>query len=228
MRRAFLFAGRRCFHRPFLSAKLFEEFRVLRAKSYHRSRRHSVGPVPYPVAVVQIRMTGVAVAHVCLVVAAAGAQRARRKQLWQSYLPSMWPRSRNACCFARSIPVAMLPSACVSESTKRWQRRDVAGRTHAHQAETGAAGVRFVHALIEFGQRVARRSKSRGASPRSAYSEVLLGKHAKLLEDIAHAALADRIQAVGRSSHRRESDLVESQVVLQMTIDATHIRHAGG
>ena len=65
--------------------------------------------------------------------------------------------------------------------------RDVAGRTDAHQAQTGAARVRFVDALVEFGDRVADVGESVHFAAQRVF-EILLGKHMELPEHTVHAA----------------------------------------
>ena len=105
--------------------------------------------------------------------------------------------------------------------------RDVARRTDAHQAETGAAGMRFVDALVQLGQRVADVGEAVQFAAQREF-EIFVGEHLKLLEHAVHAALVDGVEPVGRSGDRSESDLVESQIVLQMAVDAADVGDAGG
>ena len=66
--------------------------------------------------------------------------------------------------------------------------RDVARRSDAQQAQTRAAGMRFVHALAQFGQRVADVGEAvRFAAQR--VLQILVGQRVELIEHAVHARL---------------------------------------
>ena len=98
----------------------------------------------------------------------------------------MWPRLRKSVCLALSMPVEMCPSACASESTKRWQGAMSPGRPDAQQSQAGAAGMRFIHALAQLGQRVADvRESVRFAAQR--VLQIFVGQRVELIQHAVHA-----------------------------------------
>src|SRR5215831_12182040 len=165
----------------------------------------------------QIRMTGVSVADVRFVMAPAGAERAREAgvaivlgidvtAIEKSLLPGAIDSGRD---IAERVGIGI---------DEAMAGRDIARRADAHQAKARAAGMRFVDALVKFGERVADVGESMQLAAQRKL-EILPSEFAELLEDAVHASLADRVQAIRRSRHRREPDLVEAELMLEVAID---------
>ena len=183
-----------------------------------------IGPVPDPIAVVQIGMAGVSVAHKRFVMAAAGAQRPRPARVAIVLRADVAAVEEIVLLFA-SMPVEMCPSACVSESTKRWHGAMSPERSDAQQTQARAAGMRLVDALAQLGQGVADiRESVHFAAQR--ILQILVGQHVELFQHAVHARLVDGVQPIGRRSDRREADFVEAEILLQMPEDADHIGDA--
>ena len=121
-------------------------------------------------------MAGIAVADKSLVMAAAGAQAGAPSRSWQSYLVSILPRLRKSFCFSWSMPVATLPENVLVGIDEAVAGSDIARRADAHQAQTRAAGVRFVDALVQLGEGVADIGKAVVLAAQSIF-EILVGQH---------------------------------------------------
>src|SRR5215831_2938384 len=165
----------------------------------------------------QIRMTGVSVADVRFVMAAARAERTREAgvaivlgidvtAIEKSLLPGAIDSGRD------------IPERVRIGIDEAMAGRDIARGADTHQAEARTAGMRFVDALVKLGERVADVRESMQLAPQRKL-EVFSSELAELLEDPVHASLADRVQAIRRSRHRREPDLVEPQLMLEVTVD---------
>ena len=139
----------------------------------------------------------------------------------------MWPLLRNACLLLAIDAGGDVAQRVLVGIDKAMAGSDIARRTDAHQAQAGAAGMRLVDALVEFGDRVADVRESVHLAAQRVL-EVLLGQHMELAQNTVHAAFADGIEPIRRSRHRREADLVESELVLQVAVDSHDVRDAGG
>ena len=105
--------------------------------------------------------------------------------------------------------------------------RDIARRPHAHQSQTRAAGMRLIHALIQFRDRVADVGEAVHLAAQRIF-QPLVGENVKLFQHAVHAFLVDGVQAVGRGGHGRKADLVKAEILFQMAEDSHHIGDAGG
>ena len=69
---------------------------------------------------------------------------------------------------------------------KAMARRDIAGRSDAHQSQPRAAGMRFVHALVQLGQRVADVGEAVHLAAQSEF-QIFVGQNVELFENAVHA-----------------------------------------
>src|SRR5690242_13088496 len=111
-----------------------------------------VGPAADPIAVVQIRVAGVAIAHVRFVMTAAGAHRARPTGVAICLRLDVAAREeiRLACAIQTRSDVPQPVRIGIDEAMAR---SNIARRPDAHQAEPGAARMRFADALMQLGER---------------------------------------------------------------------------
>jgi hypothetical protein len=82
--------------------------------------------------------------------------------------------------------------------------------------------MRFVDALVKFGQRVAHVREAVHLSAQGVF-QIFASQNVKLFEHPIHPALIDGIELVRRCRDGREADFMEAQIVLQMPEDPNHI-----
>ncbi len=101
--------------------------------------------------------------------------------------------------------------------------RDVAVGRDAHQPEAGAARIRLGVALVNLLQRLAHvREAMMPVGQRGV--AILLGEPPELRQQVVEPAVADRVVALRRRRHRRESDFPETHLVGEVTIDAGDVQ----
>src|SRR6267142_1961953 len=87
--------------------------------------------------------------------------------------------------------------------------------------------MRFADSAVQFANRIADvREPMVLAAKREL--EVLVREARELLEDVIEPIRSDGVQAIGRSGHRRESDLVKAKVLLEVPVNAGHIHVVRG
>src|ERR1700676_641964 len=176
-----------------------------------------VRPAAYPAAEMKIRVTGVAVAHKGFVMAAAGTEGARPAGVTIQLSLDVAAIQKGGLFLLVDAGSDVSQHVLVGiDETVAW--RDVTGRPHADEPETSSAGMRLVHALVEFRERVADVGKAvEFAAQREL--QVFLRELAKLREHIVHAGFVDGVQAVRGSGHRSKAYFVKAQIVFQMAVD---------
>src|SRR5678815_1521688 len=113
-----------------------------------------VRPTPNPVAIVQVRLDGRAVARVCFMIAATGAERARPTGRAIRLVRDVMLGEK--VILARVVDAVEHRAELVRVGTgEAMTERDVTIRRHAHEAKSGAAWIRFAHSLVQLLERVA-------------------------------------------------------------------------
>src|SRR5262249_40634445 len=113
-----------------------------------------VGPVANPIAIVKVRMTGVTVADVCFVMAAAGAQRSSPARVTVVLCVNMAAAQEVLLLLAVDPAGDVAQRVCVGVD-ETMTGSDVTRRTDADEAERRTTRMRFVDALIQFSQSIA-------------------------------------------------------------------------
>ena len=79
-----------------------------------------------------------------------------------------------------------------------------------HQAQAGAAGMRLIHALMEFSQCVADIGKAVVLTPQRKL-QILLGQRLELLQNAIETSLVNGIEAIGRRCNWGETHFMEAR-----------------
>src|SRR5712672_1290889 len=99
---------------------------------------------------------------------------------------------------------------------------DVAGRSDAEQAEASSTGIRLVHTLMQFRERIADVGETVQLAAKGK-GKVFLRQFAELREDVIHARHTDGIQAIGGRGYGSEAHFVETEMVFQVTVNLEHV-----
>ncbi len=99
---------------------------------------------------------------------------------------------------------------------------DVAVGRDAKQAKSGAAGERLADAFVQLLERFLHVRES-VVTPGHGRFEKLEREVAELTEHLVVSAVRNRVRALRRSRHRRESDLPEADLLGQVLIDALDV-----
>ncbi len=140
-------------------------------------------------------MSGIAVTHKRLMVAAARANRASPTGMAIVF--------RVDVAAAEKVPLLLavhargdMAECMLIRIDETVARRNVAGGTDADQAQTGPARVRLADALMQLSERIANVGEAVHLAAQGKF-EVLVRQDVELIEYAVHAAVIDRVQAVG-------------------------------
>ena len=183
-------------------------------------------PVADPVAVMQIGVAGIAVAHECLVVAAARAQRTSPAAM-AVVLGVDMTFFKEILLFAAIKAGRDMSKGMIVGIGETMTRRQVARRPDAEQSEARAARVRLVHALQELADGFTDVREAMHLAIDGVF-EPFVGERVELIDHAFHRVLAHGVLLIRRGRDRCKTNLVEPELMFQVMIDSFHIRHARG
>src|SRR5215475_10483580 len=96
--------------------------------------------------------------------------------------------------------------------------RNVTVRRYAHEPEPRAARIRFTHPLVNFFEGVAHVRESMAAFCKCRL-EKLGGERLETAKQLLKSLVLDGVLALPRRRHRRESDLPEAKLLIEMPVD---------